>query len=1208
MSANSPEPKESRSDDLKEAQRSLDAAARLPDPHRAGKTEEQVLGSINGASHSEALGILLNGVYSLAESLPPFVRALDAVAQIHPFLSVAVGAFRVVVELEIKRHDNDKKVNLLFLEMRNMMASLLQLKNVRENHAGRDGITISKRLEDIVQKTAGDIKECANACDTYARKRLLVKVFKSQSWDATLKAYIQRFSDRKAEFSFAISIHTGLGVDHANHKLDVLMTRMDVILEFFEKTAPREQRILADVIHKEGGSETVLAKTEVLQELLLKEQQLLTSSVPSPQNGGTGIGTTAMFTQGLTRSSHASPYFSRAAESQRSRMRLSTQTQGSYAYRQSAVQTSKPKSFGVLKVQGASRLQPNMERPISSQPPLLPRGTSWQTHHVEAGIPQYGDEDIAGKAVEVDQLMQDLADEPAVAIRKNLLWFERRFAMQQRMFIQEMKRVVVHESDRVISSVLAGPHERILDRDLSSIWQDMRWRGIVKARYLVLAIHEYYTQKLDDQQHAIASSMNPQRPVDADDAWALRYLDLKHLQRIVEAFDNDASGFVTIQEVNDFTTSRPEGWSLLRWLAYWAIGWQVAMTEYKRKICAVVARMDQICTSLRSQGAAAQDYLTDLKQLVQDFTGFFREDSEHLPLLSRFQDYVNQQEANIRERLETAKYDLDTLDTVALVNGPLGLERNVFVILYLLLRRQLNIMRLAQRVLIHPDELVDAAAAIVLVKDALIFRAQDLAGLFTQRRLQVEIEMQEFACGILLSAYGAVESPPLRLNLSINDAYDPDYGLTTDQLSEMILKYPPFREDLYPESDDCIEDEGSEVADALQPLLGHWAGIRRHEFDWAVYSRILQAQYGLYETETQVQNTTFAYDFHISPTDPNKVVAEPANVMELQYTRLLVTGEYAGTEDDGRTRYLITEARNSSNIPDRRIELVLSEDGMTLVGGQDGTFSFYSPQVVMKKGCSPELMMFYPPDLPSLRESKPEALWRFTIEAVLYDVRRRRFSWCFIKERRDRKRLLTSLLHAQAVNGALYVEELAELNRLLSMTLPADAHFFARACLEPAMFPWLLPWCQKCRRVLMTVDPCIRCALCGPATPTAGTAVFDCLACVEDHLEYSTHRILKTRVAGWTMDKLLEESGIDLAKLDELFESGMRAISNRLEGSGHFNDGFALYGSHSTLGGSQSPPGGSRFPSSLRSSPSIAHSIISMARNILRKMRVRYRR
>ena len=40
--------------------------------------------------------------------------------------SVAVGVFKVVIELEVKRRDNDKKVNLLFLEMKKMMSALLQ--------------------------------------------------------------------------------------------------------------------------------------------------------------------------------------------------------------------------------------------------------------------------------------------------------------------------------------------------------------------------------------------------------------------------------------------------------------------------------------------------------------------------------------------------------------------------------------------------------------------------------------------------------------------------------------------------------------------------------------------------------------------------------------------------------------------------------------------------------------------------------------------------------------------------------------------------------------------------------------------------------------------------------------------------------------------------------------------------------------------------
>lgn len=39
---------------------------------------------------------------------------------------VAVGAFRVVVELDVKRRDNDKKITVLFVEMRNMMEALIQ--------------------------------------------------------------------------------------------------------------------------------------------------------------------------------------------------------------------------------------------------------------------------------------------------------------------------------------------------------------------------------------------------------------------------------------------------------------------------------------------------------------------------------------------------------------------------------------------------------------------------------------------------------------------------------------------------------------------------------------------------------------------------------------------------------------------------------------------------------------------------------------------------------------------------------------------------------------------------------------------------------------------------------------------------------------------------------------------------------------------------
>ena len=86
-----------------------------------------------------------------------------------------------------------------------------------------------------------------------------------------------------------------------------------------------------------------------------------------------------------------------------------------------------------------------------------------------------------------------------------------------------------------------------------------RWRGIVKARHLVLAVHEYFVPKYEDQQYDVFEALGAPR-INENDAWTLEYMDLMHVQPIIEAFDDDASGFITVQEVNQFTTSRPKGW------------------------------------------------------------------------------------------------------------------------------------------------------------------------------------------------------------------------------------------------------------------------------------------------------------------------------------------------------------------------------------------------------------------------------------------------------------------------------------------------------------------------------------------------------------------------------------------------------------------------------------------------------------------------
>lgn len=83
---------------------------------------------------------------TLVEGLPELLKVLKDVAAIHPFIQgkpagqgllsllllthpnllVAVGAFSVAIELDLKRRENDKKITLLFTEMRDMMAALVE--------------------------------------------------------------------------------------------------------------------------------------------------------------------------------------------------------------------------------------------------------------------------------------------------------------------------------------------------------------------------------------------------------------------------------------------------------------------------------------------------------------------------------------------------------------------------------------------------------------------------------------------------------------------------------------------------------------------------------------------------------------------------------------------------------------------------------------------------------------------------------------------------------------------------------------------------------------------------------------------------------------------------------------------------------------------------------------------------------------------------
>lgn len=110
------------------------------------------------------------------------------------------------------------------------------------------------------------------------------------------------------------------------------------------------------------------------------------------------------------------------------------------------------------------------------------------------------------------------------------------------------------------------------------------------------------------------------------------YLTMPYVASIAEAFDDDASGFVRISEVNEFCESIPSNWSLLKWcaaahfslpvgfvflivltgrIAYWARGWLVESSYYSHAIGSLLYSMEQgLGDSLAENHNIIFDYLT----------------------------------------------------------------------------------------------------------------------------------------------------------------------------------------------------------------------------------------------------------------------------------------------------------------------------------------------------------------------------------------------------------------------------------------------------------------------------------------------------------------------------------------------------------------------------------------------------------------------
>ncbi|KAJ7053818.1 hypothetical protein C8F01DRAFT_550066 [Mycena amicta] len=425
---------------------------------------------------------------------------------------------------------------------------------------------------------------------------------------------------------------------------------------------------------------------------------------------------------------------------------------------------------------------------------------------------QPGKADLAGAQ---KMLSKELAEDVNEVVMRSMDGFARKMKMQG----EEL-------AETIINALSDKSTKQIRDPDLKVLWEQQGWKASVEVRNFVLALNDYYADKFDTAEDARDATSeagtrppSPTSPVHdlpaaADDRWTLTYINAAHIQPISEAVDDDGSGFVSSKEANLFAAQRSEKWSLPQWTAFWAAGWHPIVTWYKNRIYKLLQAMNNLVRQvLPTNRNYAESYYgqstIDQIELLLRSTHSASDTVLSDPNLVRLvQEFKEAEEVKLKARLETLLYQVDDSTAIALLTRRRRIERYVYPLLYLLLQRHYDILRLACIHTLEEAEFLSMATSLATVFTAIDDRIKVLEAVFKSNSVDVKERLGYCSFGMFQMLHNHPSAQRAGSNTIITfigeDGYgwdkdvSPDTGEDTgttsiQQIPKAILRHGQFR-------------------------------------------------------------------------------------------------------------------------------------------------------------------------------------------------------------------------------------------------------------------------------------------------------------------------------------------------------------------------------------------------------------------------------
>ncbi|KAF8318725.1 hypothetical protein DL93DRAFT_339692 [Clavulina sp. PMI_390] len=605
-----------------------------------------------GILHALATGAKASDVTTPLKTL---MSVLDSVSSVHPWIGVAVLPFKAILQLELNRRANDRRVLALISQMADMLQHLKELP--RKGLPAGQGEMFDQILGNIRDR----ISDCGNAIDLYYKSKLIVRIIKSLKWQDKFEEFSNNFTQlgESLKTRITVVIHLTVLDSHViavstETKVDDVQKGMDDIRALLRGRTAFEKDVMR-YLEKLGGPDNVVRHDRELASLVKKVEGIETDNMADIV-GDHAPRVRFSYDDQAPGNAYTYNYPQPEAPHGKKKGRRKDSTLDSVGATQNippVIPSDPPQGIysvyrpGVAKAYSPYAAKPPMSAQMGQtqvypqQPPMSfqPPGSNWQApgmtpqtypahymnkpsrtsqrgprmHEVDMNnmTPQTGADaayPISGQYPNMmtpqTQILNNSNTDvvnPDGTIRPGLLEqyrYEITFALETDlgMMLKRNEQVWEFTLMRFESEIKAHIDlgtERVLKKLSEGPWSKIDNEVLRKVWE-----EEKWSFSVDGARFIQGVQDYLEQDVAEDETWALKFLSVSYRNTLLHALDPDYSGFISVAEANHFTSTKPEKMSLLVWFAYRAVSWSYEANESHRQILEAREKLtDLLCTS-----------------------------------------------------------------------------------------------------------------------------------------------------------------------------------------------------------------------------------------------------------------------------------------------------------------------------------------------------------------------------------------------------------------------------------------------------------------------------------------------------------------------------------------------------------------------------------------------------------------------------------